>query len=127
MDSKKVIATLYKIARNQQKIIEKLAQARTEELEVPAQPPIEMPAGPTHPTSFEPNKPVLDNGQAVLNALPINVKPTVASVAVRGSDVLVQFKPGKATQAAYDAIKATVTALQGKGVLPLSSYNVKIV
>jgi hypothetical protein len=127
MDSKKVIATLYKIARNQQKIIEKLAQVQTGELAVPNQQPLVTPAAPTAPTSFEPNRPVFNNGQAVINALPAGVKPAVANVDVRGSDVLVQFKPGKATQATYDAVKAAVTALQERGVLPLPNYNVKIV
>jgi len=112
MDSKKIIAKLIKIAYNQQKIIEKLAQG-TPAL---AGPPQSLPA-PVHPN--------LREADTILKALPLNVKPVVARIEVKGGDVYVQFHPGKESDAAFAAVQSTVQNLQQQNVLPGQSYQVR--
>jgi hypothetical protein len=110
MDTKKVLQQLIKIADNQQKIINKLAQA---------QPVME-------PQRLEPNKTTHDPAGALLNALPPAVKPLVAKLEARDSDMLLTFQQGKATQPNYDAVLRTMQTLTNQGVLQ-QKYNLKVV
>lgn len=112
MDSKDklIIEKLFKIAQNQQKIITKLAQQQV------AVPPQSLPHGAT-PTTHE--------SQAILQALPANVKAVIANIEVHGGDVLVRFKPGQDSDAAFNAVQQAVTSLQQQNVLQFPHYNVK--
>ena len=125
MDTKKVLQLLVRIADKQQKIINKMAQANTDLVvqdrpqgAAPGQPP------PQHlqpgPTSHA------DPAQALLAALPPNVKATVNSIKVEGPDMHVQFQPGKANQATYNAIMKTLQNLTNQGVVQ-HAFNLKAV
>jgi hypothetical protein len=116
MNSKKAIETLLKIARNQQKIIEKLAQGRDVDVTVPDQPapppPATPPAGKLQPTQTQ-HTPT----RAIVAALPPEVKATLANIAEDGNDMKVWFKPGQKTQANYDAILKVMQELTASNVL----------
>jgi|SRR5271166_6852156 len=131
MDTKKVLQQLVKIADNQQKIINRLAQglqvdppAITNEQKDPGK------VAPPPPTNLKPNAPAkapASEGQMVMNALPPAVATNVANVAVSAGKVNVTFKPGQKTQANYDAVKAVVQQLQSAGTLTGRSYQVHAV
>ena len=108
MESKKIIQTLIKIAENQQKIIEKLAQ--------------QLP-----PQTLSVGDPTKKDAAAILHALPPTVKPLVATVEVHGSDVMVQFHPGQDSDQAFQAVVNTVNSLQRNNVLVGKNYQVKSV
>ncbi len=126
MDTKKVLQLLVRIADKQQKIINKMAQQNTDLVvqDSPASggtgqqpPPQHLQPGPTSHA---------DPGQALLAALPPNVKATVNSIKVQGPDMHVQFQPGKANQATYNAILKTLQNLTNQGVVQ-HAYNLKAV
>jgi hypothetical protein len=108
MDSKKVIEKLVKIAENQQKIINKLAQSLSTE-----PPPQSLP---------EPARPQFKPADAVLNALAPGLRASLVTLEEHGNEIWVKFKPGQATQARLDAITATV-----QKVLTQKAYTVKSV
>jgi hypothetical protein len=112
MDSKEklIIQKLFRIAQNQQKIITKLAQ---QQVSVPPQ-SLPQAAGPnTH------------EAQAITQALPQNVRPSIAHIEVHGGDVLVSFRPGQDSDAAFNTVQQVVTSLQQQNVLQQPRYNVK--
>lgn len=117
MDSKKVIEKLLKIASNQQKIIMKLAQ---EQGLAPAATPV---MAPQH---LDPNKSEKQAARAVLNALAPAVRQTVNNLEEHGDEMRVQFQPGKATQANYDAVLKTMQDLTNKNVLQ-RAYSLRVV
>lgn len=112
MDQKEFMKKVVAILEKQQNALKKMAQVSTTE---PAPQRLE----PAHTTKRE--------AEAILNALQEPAKSSVARLEVQGSDVKVQFRQGKATQAAYDSVMATVKQLQEQNVLPGQSYNVKVV
>src|SRR5271155_2791612 len=103
MDSKEklIIQKLFKIAQNQQKIITKLAQQQVTA-------PQSLPQGAA-PTTHE--------AQAITQALPQNVRPSIAHIEVHGGDVLVSFKPGQDSDAVFNAVQQVVTNLQQQNIL----------
>jgi len=113
MDSKEklIIQKLFRIAQNQQKIITKLAQQQ-----VSVSPAQSLPQGQA-PTTHE--------AQAIIQALPQNVKTAIASIEVHGSDVLVRFKPNQDSDAAFNVVQQVVTRLQQQNVLQQPRYYVK--
>src|SRR5271166_2923530 len=115
MDTKKVLQQLVKIADNQQKIINRLAQGLQ----------VDPPAITNE--QKDPAKAPPPEGQMVMNALPPAVATNVANVAVSAGKVNVTFKPGQKTQANYDAVKAVVQQLQSAGTLTGRSYQVHAV
>lgn len=108
MESKKIIQALIKIADNQQKIIQKLAQQVAQQ-------------------TLSAGDPTKKDAAAILHALPANVKPTVATVEVHGNDVMVQFHPGQDSDQAFQAVVNTVNNLQSNNVLVGKNYQVKSV
>lgn len=112
MDSKKVIEQLVKIAEKQQKIINKLAQDMN-------QPPAQSYSTP----QVSQKRPA----EAILNALPANVKAGVAILEVHGEEVRLRVKPGVNEQAVYDGVFKAVTQLQNSNVLQGGSYTIKMV
>lgn len=126
MDTKKVLQLLVRIADKQQKIINKMAQQNTDLVvqDKPQGAPVNT-APP--PTSLKPGAVShADPGQALLAALPPNVKATVNNIKVQGPDMHVQFQPGKANQATYDAILKTLQNLTNQGVVQ-HAYNLKAI
>lgn len=132
MDSKKVIEKLADIVAKQQKIITRLAQA----VQLPGSgdvgisgghvPPV--PTEPALPQHLAPKAPNFRDAELILGALPPAVRPAVANLEVHDTNVLVRFQPNKATQQAYDAVKATVQNLQNTNKLNSPTpYNVKVV
>ena len=133
MDSKKVIETLLKIASNQQKIIVRLAQQQglppdslpnssvsvTDGQQAP-------PSAPPPPTKLEPAKTQKMPARTLIEALPPAVKQGLVNIEARGSDLLVKFHPGKATQANYDVILKTLQDLTNKNVIQ-QAFNLKVV
>lgn len=115
MDTKKVIRKLIKIAENQQKIINKIAQ----ELQ---------PAGePLNQEHFDPNKAQKQPARALIGALPSGFfEQKLINIEERGSDMLVGFKPGQKTQANYDVVLKTLQDLTNQGVIS-RAYNLKAV
>lgn len=112
MDQKEFMRKVVAILEKQQTALKKMAQVSTTE---PA------------PQRLQPASPTKREAEAILNALQDPAKSAVARLEVHGSDVKVQFHQGKATQAAYDSVMATVQKLQQENVLPGQSYNVKVV
>lgn len=113
MDSKKVIEKLIKIAEQQQKIIQKLAQA------------VPMAAPP--PTAINPVAPPKREADTILQSLPPNLKGIVANIEVHGNTVSVTFQPGKSSQQSYDAVKRLIQQLQQTNQLSGQSYTVHVV
>lgn len=107
MDSKKVIEKLVKIAENQQKIINKLAQTLTESTQ-PA------------PQSFDPQHPELRVADVVMQHLPQGVKESVKQMDAKGDTLNVYFQPGKASQQAVGAITGVVQNLYNKRQIPFA-------
>jgi ABC-type transporter Mla subunit MlaD len=110
--NKEVAKKLLKIAENQQKMIEKLAQQLQE-----------FPA-PVHPN--------LREAETILNALPAPIKSVVLGLEVHQSsdpnfdgEVKVKFAPGKASDVAFNAVQKTVQNLAARNMLPGASYAVK--
>lgn len=125
MDSKKVIETLIKIARQQQQIIQKLAQQQG----VPAgslpNSTIEFggghspaPNAATPPNALRPNQPDLHEGKTLIAALQkAGVKFNPQLVRVTPTEVHVRFEQGQDTDANWKAFMAVVQAtLPGKTV-----------
>ena len=110
MDSKKVIEKLVRIAANQQKIINKLAQ------QAAMQPPAQglAPATPTHD--------VIAKLQEVAPDLMNLVE--MPNSRVSGTDLLLKFKPG-ATQNTVQAIQAKVNELVNKNLVAGGPFVVK--
>jgi len=118
MDQKKVLEKLLKIAENQQKIIMKLAQG--------AMPPDSLPTGGStftpgqdpgpapapSPDRLDPNKQQHTDLQSKVLAANPKLASVIASISYGAAPgtVNVSFKPGQATQANYDAVKAAVGA-----------------
>lgn len=124
MDTKKVLQLLVRIADKQQKIINKMAQQNTDLVvqDKPQAAPVNTTPPPTALKPATPSK--ADPSQALLAALPPNVKATVNNIRVQGPDMHVQFAPGKATQANYDAVMKTLQGLINQRVIE-HSYNLK--
>jgi hypothetical protein len=115
MDQKKVNELLLKIASNQQKIINKLAQQHLGDPSAP--PPQSLPA-PAHPE--------LQPGKVVMNALPPTAKPAVKDIQAKGNVLEVSFN--QPSQAALDAVTQTVQKLlNAKPPLLPFAYTVKAV
>jgi hypothetical protein len=132
MDSKKVIEKLADIVAKQQKIIQKLAQA----VQLPGSGDVmvggdrapAVPSEPALPQHMAPQVAGKHDADLILAALPPAVKPAVAKLEVVTPNVMVTFHAGKATQQAYNAVKATVQNLQNTNKLTSPTpYNVKIV
>jgi hypothetical protein len=129
MDTKKVIKQLLKIAENQQKIIEKLAQ------QLPGGGDVVL--GPEHsgapqtapppPTDLKPAPITKNTAAIIIEALGDFYKQNVEFLEVRGSDVLVRFLSGKSTQPNYNHILNVVKKLQSSNQLQGFAYNVKVV
>ncbi len=137
MDQKKVIEKLIKIAENQQKIIQKLAQAQG--LPPDALPTSQVQMGEGHgaapasqppPEKLNPGQPkptqTQSEGQMIMSALPANVAKAISNIAVTAGNVNVSFAPGGATQANYDAVLKAVQSLQQANKLPGSNYKVHV-
>lgn len=124
MDTKKVLQLLVKIADKQQKIINKMAQQNTD-LVVHDKPAGGGTGQQPPPQNLDPAKQThTDPAQVLLAALPPNVKGTVNSIRVQGPDMHVQFQPGKANQAAYNAIMKTLQSLTNQRAIE-HAYNLK--
>lgn len=108
MDTKKVLQQLVKIADNQQKIINKLAQ--------------QMPA---IPQNIDPAAAQKTPAKALLDALHPMVRQSVVTVEPHGGDMMVKFQPGKATQENYDAVLHTLQDLTNKNIIQ-QAYTLKI-
>lgn len=114
MDQKKVNELLLKIASNQQKIINKLAQQHLGDPSAPP-PPQSLPA-PPHPE--------LNPGKMVMDALPPAVKPAVKDIQAKGNVLEVSTT----SQAALTAVTQTVQKLlNSKPPLLPFAYTVKAV
>ena len=119
MDSKKVLQKLLKIAENQQKIIMKLAQALPPDSLPNSQVSVtdnQKPAPPTDtpPADLKPASPSKVPSQVLFQA--VSSMPNLAGVLQhinppRGNEMKLIFKPGKMTQANYDAIKKVYEGL----------------
>jgi hypothetical protein len=103
---------LIKIADNQQKIINKVAQAIG-----------------LKPMEMEPGAATKRGADAVLAALAPDVKAAVNRLEVDpiGHIVKVQFHPGKDSDVMVSAISATVQHLQQSGVLTGANYKIQVV
>ena len=127
MDSKKVIETLIRIARNQQKIIEKLAQEqRPTEYHIPGQRSHQL--GTPPPTQHFPaaNHPNFDEGGDIFQYLTQhypNYAALINRVIVVGSDVIVEFHPGKQNPAVLQLVDNVVKKLQHNKTLFQLHYN----
>jgi hypothetical protein len=110
MDAKKVIEKLIKIADNQQKIIQRLAQ--TTSMTAPS------------PTNINPVQPPKREADTILASLPPNLKPLVANIEVHGNEVYLTFQPGKASQQVFDAVKVVIQHLQQSNQLPGQNYQI---
>jgi len=135
MDQKKVIEKLLKIATNQQKIIMKLAQQQQ------GLPPDALPTGGATvgegkehqlgneppPTHLKP-APTQKNPEAVFyGAMSQGQQGLLASAPqVQGSNMLVKFKPGAATQANYDGLLKLLQSLTTAGKIQ-HAYALKTV
>lgn len=102
---KEIIKKLASIVVKQQKAINKLAQI--------------------HEQHLAPQKTNKDEAETILNKLPANVKQTVARLEVHGNEVKVKFHPGRASDAAFDAIQQAVQELQSANLLAGTQYIVK--
>src|SRR5579885_1059565 len=91
MDTKKAIQTLIKIAENQQKVINKLAQQAGGDLHA------------TPPTHIDPAKTVKDSASVFRAAIPQGMVTDVKADDNAGS-MIVTFAPGKMTQQNYDTL-----------------------
>ena len=114
MDSKKVIETLVKIAEKQQKIIQKLVEAQS-----------------LTPQKMEPSHAPKHPAQAILEALPPNVRAllTGSQVEVHDKAVTALVKPGQSDQtldSVQKSVQATVSQLAQNNVLPPGSYTVSV-
>lgn len=117
--NKEILAKLVKVAENQQKILNKLAQAQG-----------------LSPQSFEPKAPTFEPARQILARLEKSspqVRAAIRNVEVHPAgrpnswDVKVLFNEGKASQAALNTVMATVTSLQKENVLTGASYQVSAV
>lgn len=104
----KAIEQLVKIAEKQQKIINKLAQ------ELSAQ-------------QFQPQVSTKRPAEAILNALPANVRAGVQHLELHGEEVRLAVKPGANAQAVYNGVFKTVTDLQNQNVLQGASYKITVI
>lgn len=120
MDSKKIIQKLIKIAENQQKIINKLAQA------LPATGKTPAPAPELAPQKMEPTRTQKLPAKAILDALDPVTRQTVVNIEERGDDMMVGFKPNQKTQKNYDAVLNTMKKLTDSNVLQ-RAYTLKAV
>ena len=115
---KDLIKQLFKIAENQQKIINKLAGFDVDPV------PSLLPA----PLDLTPDSPTKKEAAAILNALQPAVRAAVAALEVHpamgANEVKVKFVQGKGTSAVFNAIQATVQDLQSKNVLGGQSYKI---
>lgn len=109
MDQSSQIKALFAIVQQQQKIIEKLAQVSGQQLP---------------PQNFQAAKPELHPEVAVLNALKAKF-PAVAMalrpvmpIVPKGTNLLLFFQPGKASQQAVDSVVKVVQELVSKNALP---------
>jgi hypothetical protein len=103
---KRILQGLVKIAKSQQEIINRLAQA--------------LPAA-----NLSAAQPTTHEAQAIAQALPPAVKAAIANIEVHGGDVLVRFQPGKDSDAAFSAVQQAVQSLRQQNVLQFPQYNVK--
>jgi hypothetical protein len=128
MDYKKAFEKLVKIAENQQKIIEKMAQQISDNTDmILGDQKAPDPVAPPPPTNLKATPPPKREADAILAALPPDLKSALKAVEVVGGNVSLKFLPGKATQPNYDAIKAIIQQLQNGNKLPAQSYNVHVV
>ncbi len=115
MDSKKVLEKLVKIAENQQKVINKLAQ------QAGLQPP---------PTGLAPATPGHDVIAALKSHLPANVQSVInlasPDTKVVGNSVQVATKPGGNTQAVMNAISKTLSDLVSKNLVAGGPFTVAL-
>lgn len=116
-NDKDIIKKLVKIAANQQKIINKLAQEMAQQ----------TPSG-APPNRLEPGSPTKKEAQAILGALPPQVRAAVSQLEVhQGADaneVKVRFVPGKGSSMVFSALQRTIQSLQQSNVLSGSSYKI---
>lgn len=132
MDTKKVILKLIKIAENQQKIINKLAQAQGLQPDAVPTSSVGFQAAPqTNPNPAQPAPQKMESaqaqktpGQALLNALPPQLKKVVVRAEPHGNEMRVQFAQGQYTQANYDAVLKVMQNLTNQNVLQ-QAYQLK--
>jgi hypothetical protein len=125
MDTKKVLQMLVKIADNQQRIINKLAQAQALPPDALPTSKVEFggghgqtPTTPPPPQKLDPTKVQKEPAKALWDALPPPLKGTLAAgPEAAGGDMKIKFKPGQMTQANYDAIMAHLRDLTKKNVI----------
>lgn len=110
MDTKKVLQQLIKIADNQQKIINKLAQQQ---------------GLSAMPERLEPNPTQKTPARALLEALHPAVRQAIVTIEPHGNDMMVQFQPGKATQPNYDAVLKTLQDLTDRNIIQ-QAYTLKV-
>ena len=113
MNTNQAIKTLLKIAQNQQKMIERLAQLSNQ---------------PLPPQHLEPVKPELHPEDVVLENLSPNVRAALRStmpIVARGNELRVYFNPGHATQANLNYITKVVQHLVNANKLPFA-YTVSV-
>ncbi len=125
MDTKKVLQMLVKIADNQQRIINKLAQAQALPPDALPTSKVEFgggheqtPGSPPPPDKLDPTKTQHTPDKALWNALPPPLQGTLAAPpTVAGGAMTVKFKPGQATQANYNAIMKHLQDLTNKNII----------
>jgi hypothetical protein len=133
MDSKKIIAKLIKIAQNQQKIIEKLAQQNTDIVGLeggkspgaPAQPPAQsLPVGGAHVNPKYAVPALIQKDPHLSKVVLIDAygKPAIA---IEGDTVKVTMKPGQRTQANQNALEKVIFPLAAS--LPSGRLAVQMV
>lgn len=133
MDSKKVLEKLLKIAANQQKIIMKLAQTQqglppdslpNSQVSVTDNSKPQVPTAPP-PTGMKPAAPSKVPSQVLYNAVEAspNLKGVLQHVnPPQGNELKLIFKPGKLTQANYDAILKIYQSLLNNNTI-LTNYK----
>jgi hypothetical protein len=107
---KEIINKMFTILAKQQEVITKLAQA--------------LP-----PAHLQPAEPTKREAEAILNALPQQVRAVVENIAVipgrDGNLVKIRYVGNRGSAQAFQAIQRTVTDLQKKNVLAGQTYTLQ--
>lgn len=112
---KEIIKKLFTVVAKQQQILTKLAQ---------------QPMVP--PTSLEPKTTTRDEASVIMNALPVNVKSSIARLEAHPStdpnyykEIRVRFVPGRSTPGTFNVLQQTISNLSKNNSLPGGSYSIK--
>jgi hypothetical protein len=126
-NEKEIIKKLFAIAKNQQKIIHKLAQQNTDVTVGDSKP--HAPAAPSNTATPAGQIVHKDPATAIIQALGHFYTDALNGLSVNSikNTVEVTFKPGKGTQSNYNYIVKTVQNLQNSNVLMGGPYKITAV